>query len=91
MQYKKQERIYSVYISIFAINRIVETFANATNDNDNEQMSQTNYLLIINNDLVIFFMYLFSQIDITSLIIANALCMLIRITGHIYIIFYFKI
>ena len=53
-------------------------------------MSQTNYLLIINSGLVIFFMYIFSQIDITGLIIANALCMLIRITGHIYIIFYFK-
>ena len=35
-------------------------------------------------------MYIFSQIDITGLIIANALCMLIRITGHIYIIFYYK-
>ena len=53
-------------------------------------MSQTNYLLLINSRLVIFFMYIFSQIDITGLIIANALCMLIRITGHIYIIFYFK-
>ena len=85
---KKIGRIYSVYISICAINGIVEAFANATNDN--EQMSQTNYLLIINSGLVIFFMYIFSQIDITGLIIANALCMLIRITGHIYIIFYFK-
>lgn len=54
---------------------IVEAFANATNDND--QMSQTNYLLLINSRLVIFFMYIFSQIDITDLIIANALCMLI--------------
>ena len=53
-------------------------------------MSQTNYLLIINSGLVIFFMYIFSQIDITDLIIANTLCKLIRIFGHIYIIFYFK-
>jgi hypothetical protein len=66
-----------------AINRIVEAFAKAKNDNDNEQMSQTNYLLIIISGLVIFFMYLFSQIDITSLIIANSLCILIRITGYI--------
>lgn len=36
-------------------------------------MSQKNYLLIINSDLVIFFMYLFSQIDITGINVANAL------------------
>ena len=43
--------------------------------------------MIINSVLLVLFMAVFSRIDISGLIIANSLCMFIRIFGNLYIIF----
>ena len=43
--------------------------------------------MIINSVLLVLFMAVFSRIDISGLIIANSLSMLIRIFGNLYIIF----
>ena len=78
-------RFQAIYIAIFSINGIVEAYANATNNT--HQMNSYNFLMIINSVLLVLFMAVFSRIDISGLIIANSLCMLIRIFGNLYIIF----
>ena len=78
-------RFQAIYIAIFSINGIIEAYANATNNT--QQMNSYNFLMIINSVLLVLFMTVLSRIDISGLIIANSLCMLIRIFGNLYIIF----
>ena len=82
---EKIGKVESIYIAIISINGIIESFANATNNNN--QMNQYNILMIFNSVFLIIFMYFFSRFDICGLIMANALCMIIRINGNLYIIF----
>ena len=72
-------------MAIISINGIIESFANATNNA--KQMSRSNVLMIINSVLLSVFSIIFSQYDICGLIIGNALSMIIRINGNLYIIF----
>ena len=76
---------YSIYISIISINGIIESFANATNNSD--QMNISYILLTFNSVLLIMFMLLFTNWDICGLILANAISMIFRINGNLFIIF----
>ena len=76
---------YAIYISIIAINGIIECFANATNDSS--QMNLSYILLTSNSVFLVVLMLLISNWDICSLIFANGLSMLLRINGNLYIIF----
>ena len=76
---------YAIYISIIAINGIIECFANATNDSS--QMNLSYILLTSNSIFLVILMLIISNWDICSLIFANGLSMLIRINGNLYIIF----
>jgi len=76
---------YAIYISIIAINGIIECFANATNDSS--QMNLSYILLTSNSVFLVILMLLISNWDICSLIFANGLSMLLRINGNLYIIF----
>lgn len=82
---EKIGKVYAVYIGIIAVNGMIESFANATNTN--KQMSKFNLFMIVNSVLLICFSIIFSKFDICGLVIANALAMIIRINGHLYIIF----
>ena len=76
---------YSIYISIISINGVVECFANATNNSD--QMNISYVLLTLNSILLVLFMFLLSSWDTCGLILANAISMIFRINGNLYIIF----
>ena len=76
---------YAIYISIIAINGIIECFANATNDSS--QMNLSYILLTSNSIFLVILMLLISNWDICGLIIANGISMLLRINGNLYIIF----
>ena len=76
---------YSIYIAIISINGIVECFANATNNSD--QMNISYVLLTMNSILLVIFMFLLSNWDTCGLILANAISMIFRINGNLYIIF----
>ena len=82
---EKIGQVYAIYIAIIAINGIIESFANATNNT--KQMSKYNILMIINSVLLCIFSFVFSKYDICGLIFANAFSMIIRINGNLYIIF----
>ncbi len=82
---EKIGKIQSIYIAIISINGIIESFANATNNTN--QMNNYNFLMIFNSIFLIIFMNFFSKFDICGLIMANALSMIIRINGNLYIIF----
>ena len=76
---------YAIYIAIIAINGIIECFANATNDSS--QMNLSYILLTSNSVFLVILMLLISNWDICSLIFANAISMILRINGNLYIIF----
>ena len=76
---------YSIYMAIISVNGIIEGFANATNDNN--QMNISYLLLTINSCVLVFFMIILSKWDICGLILANAISMVFRINGNLYIIF----
>ena len=82
---EKIGKIQSIYIAIISINGIIESFANATNNTN--QMNKYNILMIFNSIFLIIFMNFFSKFDICGLIMANALSMIIRINGNLFIIF----
>ena len=76
---------YAIYISIISINGIVECFANATNDAS--QMNLSYILLTSNSVFLVILNFLISNWDICGLILANAISMVFRINGNLYIIF----
>ena len=76
---------YSIYIAIISINGVIECFSNATNNS--EQMSLSYILLTLNSVLLVSLMALFSYWDTCGLILANAISMVFRINGNLYIIF----
>ena len=76
---------YAIYISIIAINGIIECFANATNDSSQMKLS---YILLTSNSIfLVILMLLISNWDICSSIFANGISMVLRIIGNLYIIF----
>ena len=76
---------YAIYISIISINGIVECFANATNDAT--QMNLSYILLTTNSIFLVILNILISNWDICGLILANAISMVFRINGNLFIIF----
>ena len=76
---------YAIYISIISINGIVESFANATNDAT--QMNLSYILLTANSIFLVILNILISNWDICGLILANAISMVFRINGNLFIIF----
>ena len=76
---------YAIYIAIISINGIIEGFANATNDAT--QMSLSYILLTLNSIFLVILNILISNWDICGLILANAISMVFRINGNLYIIF----
>ena len=76
---------YAIYIAIISINGVIESFANATNNSD--QMNISYVLLTLNSILLVFCMFLLSSWDTCGLILANAISMVFRINGNLYIIF----
>jgi O-antigen/teichoic acid export membrane protein len=84
----KIAKIYSIYVAIISVNGIVESYASATNNT--QQMNQTNILMISNSCMLMVLSFLLSKVDICGLIYANAISMVIRIFGNLYIIFWSK-
>ena len=84
----KIAKIYSIYVAIISVNGIVESYASATNNT--QQMNQTNLLMISNSCMLMVLSFLLSKVDICGLIYANAISMIIRIVGNLYIIFWSK-
>ena len=76
---------YAIYIAIISINGIIEGFANATNDSD--QMNISYILLTLNSVLLVVSMFFLSNWDTCGLILANAISMVFRINGNLYIIY----
>jgi hypothetical protein len=76
---------YAIYISIISINGIIECFANATNDST--QMNLSYILLTTNSIFLVILNILISNWDICGLILANAISMVFRINGNLFIIF----
>ena len=76
---------YVYYVVIVSIFDIVESFANATNNS--RQMNLSYISLIINSFLLVLFMYLFSMWDICGLIMADELSSLLIINCHLFIVF----
>ena len=60
---------YTYYVALVSIYNIVESFANATN---NSRQMDLSYIALIGNSLILMiFMYLFSKWDICGIIMAN--------------------
>ena len=76
---------YSIYIAIISINGIIESFSNATNNSD--QMNISYILLTLNSVLLVVSMFFLSNWDTCGLILANAISMIFRINGNLYIIY----
>jgi hypothetical protein len=76
---------YAIYISIISINGVVECFSNATNDSN--QMHLSYIFLTLNSIFLLIITILISNWDICGLILANAISMVLRINGNLYIIF----
>ena len=76
---------YSYYVVISSISSIVESFANATNNS--RQMNLSYISLIVNSSILIFFMFIFSKWDICGIIMANVLSSLFIINSHFFIVF----
>lgn len=76
---------YTYYVAILSISNIIESFANATNDS--RQMNLSYISLIANSSLLICFMYLFSKWDICGIIMANVLSSLFIINSLFLIVF----
>lgn len=76
--------VFSIYLAIISINGLIEAYANAINTIG--QMSRRNVLFIFNSILQILLLVTLSRIDITGLIYANGICMIIRIISTLYII-----
>ena len=76
---------YTYYVVIVSIFDIVESFANATN---NSRQMDLSYISLIGNSIfLIMFMYLFSKWDICGIIMANVLSNLFIINCHLFIVF----
>ena len=76
---------YTYYVVFSSIVRIVESFANATNNS--RQMDLSYISLIGNSFLLIVLMNLFSRWDICGIIMANVLSCLFIINCHLFIVF----
>ena len=76
---------YAIYIAIISINGIIECFANATNDST--QMNLSYILLTSNSIFLVILNILISNWDICGLFLANAISMVFRINGNLFIIF----
>ena len=76
---------YTYYVVFSSIVSIVESFANATNNS--RQMDLSYISLIGNSFLLIVLMNLFSRWDICGIIMANVLSSLFIINCHLFIVF----
>ena len=76
---------YTYYVVFSSIVSIVESFANATNNS--RQMDLSYISLIGNSFLLIVLMNLFSRWDICGIIMANVLSCLFIINCHLFIVF----
>lgn len=76
--------VYSIYLAIISINGLIEAYANGINTIG--QMSKRNIFFIFNSILQILLLITLSRLDITGLIYANGMCMIIRIISTLYII-----
>ena len=76
---------YTYYIAIISIANIIESFANATNNS--RQMDLSYISLILNSIFLIAFMFIFSKWDICGIIMANVLSCLFIINSHLFISF----
>ena len=77
---------YTYYVIMTSIFSIVESFANATNNS--RQMDLSYISLIGNSCILVVFMYIFSRWDICGIILANVFSILFIINCNIYIIFF---
>ncbi len=76
---------YAIYIAIISINGIIESFANATNNST--QMNLSYILLTTNSAFLVILNIFLAKWDICGLILANAISMMFRINGNLYIIY----
>ncbi len=77
-------KIYSLYVAIISINGIIEAYSNAIYNSSN--MDTYNKYMVFNSILTIFLSITLTKFDITGLIIANSINMLMRITLNIYLL-----
>ena len=76
---------YTYYVIMISLFSIVESFANATNNS--RQMDLSYISLIGNSCILVVFMYIFSRWDICGIILANVFSILLIINCHLYIVF----
>jgi O-antigen/teichoic acid export membrane protein len=77
-------KFYSIYVAIISLNGIIEAYSNAMYSS--EKMNTYNTFMIVNSSLLIFLCILFTKYDITGLILANSIMMILRIGFNIHLI-----
>lgn len=80
----KLTKLYSLYLGLLAINGIIEAYANAIICE--KMMNYFRKSLILNSVLLVIFSFYFTQFDISGLIFANCLCLILRIIFSLYLI-----
>jgi oligosaccharide translocation protein RFT1 len=77
-------KLYSLYLGLLAINGIIEAYANAIICE--KMMNYFRKSLVVNSVLLVIFSFYFTQFDISGLILANCICLTMRIIFSLYLI-----
>jgi len=77
-------KLYSLYLGLLAINGIIEAYANAIISE--KMMNYFRRSLVVNSVLLVLFSFYFTQFDISGLILANCICLILRILFSLYLI-----
>ena len=77
-------KVYSFYVGVLAITSLTEAYSNATCSS--EKMSILNSLMVVNAILLVSLSLFLSQYDITGLVWANILTLLLRFFYNLYLI-----
>jgi oligosaccharide translocation protein RFT1 len=78
-------KVYSIYVAIIAMNGIIEAHSNAIFTA--QQMERYNVIMTVKTFMLIIISIISSYVDITGLIYANGICMIIRIMVNLYFTF----
>ncbi len=77
-------KVYALYIGALAVTSLTEAYSNAMCSN--ERMGVLNTLMIVNAFLLVFLSYYLSQSDLTGLVWANIVTLVLRFLVNVYLI-----
>jgi O-antigen/teichoic acid export membrane protein len=77
-------QVYSLYVGISAINGFLESYANAIYST--EKMNTYNIFMLLNAFLLVFLSIFLAEYNITGLVWANIIVLLVRIVVNLYMI-----